>query len=169
MVLLLILGAALILAFVIAGISAAPYVPILGRDVETLLDLSGIKKGQTLIDLGSGDGYLLRAAARRGISCIGYEINPVMVIISKIACFKYRRLITIHQADLWRTKLPKTDAIYLFLMPKVMEKLNQKLTREIKTKTTVISYAFQIPHQTMIKQTSNTFVYEYDQTNNHSG
>lgn len=157
----LIVIAAIALAFAIPGISAAPYVPILGRDVNKLLDLSEIKSGQTLIDLGSGDGYLLRGAARRGVKCIGYEINPVMVIISKILCFRYRKLITIHLANFWDTKLPPADAIYVFLMPGAMDHLDRKLGSEVKQKTTVVSYAFQIPGRKIIRQTQNSFVYEY--------
>ena len=149
------------IAFAIPGISAAPYVPILGRDVNKLLDLSELKSGDTVVDLGSGDGYLLRAAAKRGVKCIGYEINPAMVIISKILCYRYRSLITIHLANFWDTKLPNANAIYVFLMPKAMDRLDHKLATELKTKTTVVSYAFPIPHHTALRQTANTFVYEY--------
>jgi Methyltransferase domain len=157
----LLVVAVIALAFAIPGLSAAPYVPILGRDVNRLLDLSEIKSGQTLIDLGSGDGYLLRGAARRGVKCIGYEINPVMVVISKILCFKYRKLISIRLANFWDTKLPPADAVYIFLMPAAMDHLDRKLQSELKTKTTVVSYAFQIPGRTIIRKTQNSFVYEY--------
>ena len=153
--------AAVALAFAIPGISAAPYVPILGRDVNRLLDLSQIKSGETLIDLGSGDGYLLRGAARRGVKCIGYEINPIMVIVSKILCFRYRKLIEIHLANFWDVKLPPADAIYVFLMPGAMDHLDTKLRSEVKHKTTVVSYAFQIPNRSIIRKTQNSFVYEY--------
>lgn len=148
-------------AFAVGGFLGAPYVPILGRDSRGLLDLSGLKPGQTLVDLGSGDGRLLRAAAGRGIRCIGYEINPFLVVISRLVCWRYRKLVTIHPANLWHVDLPPADAVYVFLMPKFMEALDRKLTRELTVPTTVISYTFEIPGRKAVKQGANAHVYSY--------
>lgn len=149
------------LAFAVAGLMGAPYVPILRRDHQPLLNLINLKPGQTLIDLGSGDGQLLRAAAARGIRCIGYEINPVMVFISRIVCWRYRKLVTIHLANLWQLHLPPTDAIYAFLMPKFIDRLDHKLTTEVTHPTLVISYIFEIPSHIPYRQGANSFIYQY--------
>jgi 16S rRNA A1518/A1519 N6-dimethyltransferase RsmA/KsgA/DIM1 with predicted DNA glycosylase/AP lyase activity len=101
----------IVLPFGIGAILGAPYLPILRRDSDRLLKLAGLKPGQTLIDLGSGDGRLLKAAAAQGIRCIGYEINPYLVFISRLVCWRYRHLVTIHTADFWHTPLPPADAI----------------------------------------------------------
>lgn len=148
-------------AFAVAGLAGAPYVPILRHDAATLLELTALKSGQTLIDLGSGDGRLLRAAAAQGIRCVGYEINPFMVLISRIVCWRYRHLITIRLANIWQTDLPAADAIYVFLMPKFMHQLDQYLARQIHRPTRVVSYAFKIPGRTAISKNRNTFVYQY--------
>lgn len=148
-------------AFALAGFVGAPYVPILRQDTRALLELADLKPGQTLVDLGSGDGRLLRAAAAQGIRCIGYEINPFMVAISKILCWRYRRLVSIHLADLWQIDIPPADVVYVFLMPKFMAKLDQRLKTQIHQRTRVISYAFEIPNQPQIAHNKNTFVYEY--------
>ncbi len=158
----ILLGLAIaITGFGVAGFTGAPYVPVLKRDHDALLRLAGLKAGQMLIDLGAGDGYLLRAAARRGIRGVGYEINPIMVIVAKIACFRYRKLIQVHLADFWHLNIPAADAIYVFLIPRLMTKLDHKLTAEIKRPTNVISYAFEIPHKQAKSKTSNAFLYEY--------
>lgn len=149
------------LAFAVGGLMGAPYVPILRRDSRPLLDLSGLKAGQTLVDLGSGDGQLLRAAAARGIRGIGYEINPIMVLVSRLVCWRYRRLITIHQANLWKVNLPAADVIYVFLMPRFMKRLDLKLTQELLRPTTVISYIFEIPGRQPATRGANAFVYRY--------
>jgi hypothetical protein len=146
--------------FALAGIMGAPYVPILKRDSTTLLDLAQLKPGQTIIDLGSGDGRLLRAAAARGVIGIGYEINPVMYAISLIVCWRYRKQISIHLADLWHTKLPESNVIYVFLMPKFMAKLSKKFEDELHHKTTIVSYAFELPDRKPVRHNKNTFVYE---------
>jgi hypothetical protein len=154
------------LAFAIAGLLGAPYVPILRRDSQALLKLANLQPGQTLVDLGSGDGRLLRAAAAQGIRGIGYEINPFMVLTSRLVCWRYRRLITIHWANLWHTKLPPADVIYVFLMPRFMTRLNDKLTTELTQPTRVISFAFEMPGRTPTQRNTNTFVYEYGQPAN---
>jgi hypothetical protein len=153
--------AILITGFGVAGFTGAPYVPVLKRDHEALLKLADLKPGQTLIDLGAGDGYLLRAAARRGIRGIGYEINPVMVIVAKILCFRHRKLVQVHLADFWHLATPPGDAIYVFLIPRLMSKLDHKLAAEIKRPTKVISYAFEIPGKQPKLATANAFLYEY--------
>jgi SAM-dependent methyltransferase len=148
-------------AFALAGWVGAPYVPILNRDSDALLKLADLKPGQTMVDLGSGDGRLLRAAAKRGIRGIGYEINPFMVFVSRIVCWRYRKLVQIHLADFWRIELPQADVIYVFLIPKFMPKLDQHLTSRLKKPTRLISYAFEIPARKPIHRTPNTFVYQY--------
>jgi SAM-dependent methyltransferase len=150
-----------LLFFALAGWKGAPYVPILKRESDGFFKLADLKPGQTLIDLGSGDGRLLRAAAKRGVHCIGYEINPIMVLISKIVCWRYRKLVTIHLADMWRADLPPADVIYVFLLPRYMEQLDHWLSQQITRPTRLISYAFEIPSRKPITKTPNTFVYEY--------
>jgi len=119
--------------------------PTLNPQTTAALDLADLKPGQTIIDLGSGDGRLLKAAAKRGLNAIGYEINPYMYLISLAATFRYRRRVKIHLADFWTAKLPEADVIYVFLLPKLMSKLDAKLTAELTRPTTVISLAFEIP------------------------
>ncbi|HVQ44975.1 MAG TPA: hypothetical protein VMT30_08545 [Candidatus Saccharimonadia bacterium] len=152
---------AIVLPFGIGAVLGAPYVPILHRDSRRLLEIANLKPGQTLIDLGSGDGRLLRAAAARGIRCIGYEINPYLVLISRLVCWRYRKLVTIHTADIWHVKLPPADVIYIFILDKYMARLHEKFRTEITAPTRVISYVFQLPGQTPIHETHNTYVYQY--------
>jgi hypothetical protein len=149
------------LPFGIGALIGAPYVPILQRDRRAALDLARLKPGQTLIDLGSGDGRLLRTAAGRGIRGIGYEINPFLVLISRLVCWRYRKLTSFHTADLWRTKLPPADAIYVFILDRYTARLVRKFETEITRPTTVVSYVFKLPGHTPIRETYNTYVYEF--------
>ena len=147
--------------FVVGMVRGAPYLPTRRRYVDEALDLLALKKGQTLIDLGSGDGAVLKAAAQRGIKAIGYEINPLLAFISRVRCWRYRKLVTVKTADLWRQKLPKADGVFVFLMDRFMERLDDKLTREASSGLRVVSYAFPIPDKKPAKQREPFYLYVY--------
>ena len=60
----------------------AVYIPTIKDQRQKALDLLNLKPGQSLVDLGSGDGTMLVLAAKSGLTAIGYELNPFLFIIS---------------------------------------------------------------------------------------
>ncbi len=151
----------LALTFGLGAWLGAPYLPILRRDAEPLLDLANLKPGQTIIDLGSGDGRLLRAAARRGARGIGYEINPVLWLISMAVCWRYRRQVTLKLANFWRVTLPSADVVYVFLIDRYMAQLEKKLSQELRTPTTVVSFVFALPTRHHSASTATAWLYRF--------
>jgi 16S rRNA A1518/A1519 N6-dimethyltransferase RsmA/KsgA/DIM1 with predicted DNA glycosylase/AP lyase activity len=129
-------------------------------DAEAALDLAEVKKGETVIDLGSGDGRLLIAAAKRGANAIGYEINPIMFLISWARCWPYRKQIKIHLRDYWVVKLPRAEVIYTFLVRQHTARLDRKLMQDVSEPTRVVSYVFGLPRDP-VRQTHNTYLYRY--------
>src|ERR1700721_4121621 len=105
----------------------APYLPTLKRPIENALDLAGIKSGQTLIDLGSGDGRIMLAAAKRGVKVIGFEINPLLVIVSRYRLRRYHDA-QIIWGNYWRHKWPEPVVFFVFLLGKYMTKLDSRLS-----------------------------------------
>lgn len=93
----------------------APYVPSLRRDIARAFDdLYAIGPDDTIIDMGCGDGVVLREAARRGARAVGYELNPFMTLIAKLVCRRYET-IRIIQANFWQVKVPgETTLVYTF-------------------------------------------------------
>ncbi|MEO7617729.1 MAG: hypothetical protein ABIS59_02710 [Candidatus Saccharibacteria bacterium] len=149
------------IAFAAGAILGAPYLPVLKAEHQALLDMCELKAGDTLLDLGSGDGRLLKAAAKRGYHCIGYEINPFLYLVSRVLTWRERDLITIHLGDYWHITLPEADAIYVFLIDRYMKRLDQKLGRELRKPTVVVSYVFAIPDKKPDMTTRNAFRYRY--------
>ncbi len=154
------LVAAVALCFGLGALLGAPYLPVRRGDAEAALDLAGLKAGETLVDLGSGDGRMLAAAARRGAKAIGYEINPLLWLWSVAATWRYRRQVTVKLKSYWSEALPEADVVYTFLLDRYMERLHRKLQTELKRPARVVSYVFALP-QTPVKQTRNTFLYQY--------
>lgn len=147
--------------FAIGAILGAPYLPVFGRDIDSLLELAELKKGETIVDLGCGDGRLLKAAAKKGVKGVGYEINFWLYLVARLNCWRYRRLVKIHLRDYWRVKLPEADVIYVFLIEHYMSKLDQKLVSELRHPTRVISYVFTIPGREPTRRTRNAALYLY--------
>ncbi len=141
----------------------APYLPTLGRQVEEALDLLDLQPGQTLLELGSGDGKMLRAAAKRGITCVGYELNPILVLISKVVTWRYRKLVTVKTANFWSVQWPPADGIYVFLLQKYMSKLDTKCAQQAKEHglLKLVSFAFTIPGVRIKKTSKGLYYYEY--------
>lgn len=163
--------ALLIIIFASAILFGAPFLPTLRIQRTTAFDLLDMKAGQTLLELGSGDGRILKEAAKRGIRGIGYEINPLLVLYSKLLTFKYRKLVRIHFRNYWHVTLPAADAIYVFLLNSYMQKLDDKLTKEYSKPVKVVSFAFAFPARSPIKEKSGVMLYilgDSTKSNSHS-
>ena len=92
----------------------APYVPSHRKDVQRAFDYFGIGDLDTLVDIGSGDGIILRIASRYGARSIGYEINPVLVAISRLLSRRDYR-VTVQLQNAWTAQLPQsTTIVYAF-------------------------------------------------------
>jgi SAM-dependent methyltransferase len=151
---LIVLGIILFVLFFMVAFRGAPYVPTHTKSVEKALDLLHLSKGDTLVDLGSGDGIVLKLAAKRGYRVYGYEINPILCAIAWLRCWKYRKLVTIKCRDFWLTKLPpETDAVFIFLAGPFLKKIDKKLRDTVAThpkSIKVASYGFRLPHVEML-------------------
>ena len=150
--------------FGIGAILGAPYLPVLKAEHDNLLDMCELKSGEILLDLGSGDGRFLKAAAIRGYIAIGYEINPILYLISLIITWPQRKKVTIYLGDYWHKSLPEAQAIYVFLIDRYMDRLDKKLSTEITSPTKVISFVFAMPNRKPDLTTRNAYRYRYGNT-----
>jgi hypothetical protein len=132
--------------FAIVVLRGAPYVPTHRPAVQEALDMLDLPKGSTIVDLGSGDGVVLKAAARRGYRAVGYELNPILCVVSYVRCWRYHKLVSVRWRDFWLTPLPRdTDAVFVFLAGPYLKRLHAKLTREHFQPLRVVSYGFYLP------------------------
>lgn len=128
-----------------------PYVPTPPEVVEGMLDMAALKAGERLIDLGSGDGRIPRAAARRGASALGIEIDGGLVAraraLTRLEGLEERA--RFQRDDLFTVSLRDADVVTLYLLPAVNERLKPKLLNEMKAGARVVSHAFDMgdwPH-----------------------
>jgi hypothetical protein len=143
-------------------IRGAPYLPTLKPQIKEALDLLDLQPGQTLLELGSGDGRLLRAAAERGIYSIGYELNPLLVVWTKVRYFRHRKYIRVVWGDFWSKKWPESDGMYVFLLQKYMKKLDNKIIQYSNSKEyKLVSFGFEIIDRKPAKTVKGLKLYVY--------
>jgi SAM-dependent methyltransferase len=153
---------AIVLLFGFVVFFGAPYLPTLGRQQETALDLLDLKPGQTLLELGCGDGKVLAAAARRGLIAIGYELNPILALFSWIRTRRYGAQVKVVWGDYWRKEWPPTDGIFVFLLDKYMSKLDTYIIQKYKgKKIKLVSFAFKVPGRKPAKVRDGLYLYRY--------
>ncbi len=142
----------------------APYVPSRRRQLAVAFDeLYSLDNSDLLIDIGSGDGIVLREAAKRGARAIGYELNPILVAISWVLSRGQPRIES-RLADFWFVKLPpETTVVYVFGESRDIKKMAQKVQDEanrLNKKLSFISYGFQVPDTVALKQMGAYYLYE---------
>ncbi len=157
----LIICSLIFVAFSFVVAFGAPFLPTLSPKVTAALDLIDLKKGQTLLELGSGDGRVLKAAAERGWKAVGYELNPLLVIYSKILTWRYRGQVKVYWANYWRRSWPPADGIFVFLLQPYMEKLDRKIVAECGKDVKLVSFVFTINSRKPVVSRPKSGLYLY--------
>ncbi len=111
--------------------------------VNKMLDMAKATTSDYVIDLGSGDGRTVIAAAKRGIKALGIEYNPDMVELSKATAAKegVAERASFMKADLFETDFSQATVITMFLLPDINLKLRPKILN-LKPGTRIVSNTF---------------------------
>jgi len=119
------------------------WVPTPDALVERMLDMAKVTPRDTLVDLGSGDGRTVMAAAKRGVKALGIEYNPDMVGLSIRNAEKMGmadRVKFIH-GDVFATDFSQATVVTMYLLSSLNLKLRPTLL-DMKPGTRVVSHAF---------------------------
>lgn len=129
-----------------SGLMGAPYVPTSGRAVDDILKKAGLKKDQVFMELGSGDGRLVRTAVKTyGVHGVGIEINQLLVLWSRFLSRRQHLTgIEFRRENIFNTNLAEADVLYLFLMPELLRKMDGRFHEKLRKGTLVISHGFKL-------------------------
>jgi len=121
------------------------WVPMASERVEKMLDLAKVTPADFVVDLGSGDGITVIAAARRGARAMGVEFNPDLVTFSKRQAQRagVADRTQFVQGDLFQADLSRASVITLFLLDEINLKLRPSLLA-LKPGTRVLSNTFRM-------------------------
>lgn len=112
----------------------APYVPSHRKDIQRAFsDLYPLTPQDVVVDIGSGDGVVLREASQHGARAIGYELNPLLVGVSRLLSRSYDG-IEIRLADFWLAALPEEATVfYAFSVSRDIPRLVKKLQAHVNS------------------------------------
>lgn len=121
------------------------WVPTHETLVQKMLDLAKVTASDYVMDLGSGDGRTVIAAAKRGATAQGIEYNPDMVALSKARAAEagVTGRATFANADLFTTDFSKATVLTMFLLPDINERLMPQILA-LKPGTRVVSNTFRM-------------------------
>jgi tRNA A58 N-methylase Trm61 len=121
------------------------YVPTPQQVVDEMLKIAGVKDGDVLYDLGSGDGRIPVTAAKRfGIRAVGIDIDPDRIKEARANAKKngVEKLVTFRNQDLFKASFKEATVVTLYLLPDLNVKLRPRLWKELKPGTRIVSHQF---------------------------
>lgn len=122
----------------------APYVPTVVEDVELMLEVGRVGPDDYLIDLGSGDGRIAIAAARRGALAHGVELDADLVELARqnARAASVSDRVAFLQGDIFDAAIDRATVVTLYLFPEANLELRPKLLAELAPGTRVVSNSF---------------------------
>ena len=154
----------ILLIFLLPGIIGAPYVPSEQKDLEmAFTELYKISKKDFVVDLGAGDGVVLKAATAHGAKALGVEINPILALWTRFSLRKLKNA-KIKCGDMYTFKLPaETTVVYAyannFTIPRLYKRVQSEAKRLNKT-LYLVSNAFDFKDIKAKKHIAPYYLYE---------
>ena len=132
-----------------AQTAGAPYVPTPTAIVDRMLTLAKVGPGDYVIDLGSGDGRLVTTAVAKykAKGGLGIDIDPKLVKLANENASKagVADRVKFVEGDLFKATVGEATVVTLYLLPSMLGDVEDKLARELKPGTRVISHDYPLP------------------------
>jgi protein-L-isoaspartate O-methyltransferase len=123
----------------------APYYPTPQIIVEKMLDLGGLKTGEKMFDLGSGDGRIVIMAAQKyHADATGIEMDDDLYrqSMQKIRSLGLEKTARIIHGDIFKQDYSPANLITVYLLPVSNDKVRPLLEKQLKKGTRVVSHDF---------------------------
>lgn len=131
----------------VALISArgVPFVPLNKKQLQAINKNIKLKAGDKVVDLGCGDGRVLRLFEKQGVQMAeGCEINLWACVLAWLKNWILKSKTKVYYKNFDKVDLAGYDVIFVYLLEGALKRLSKKLDAELKPGTRIISYAFEI-------------------------
>ena len=150
----------------------APYIPLPKKPILKILRFGGLSSDDIFYDLGCGDGRILMSGLFDfGVSkAVGYEVAP-WPYFKALFLFKYEKIkrVKLFRKNFLKADISQATFIYLYLFPKLIDKIADKISREGSPKMKILCVEFPINTNIHIKfrllkseKIDNLMVYLYE-------
>jgi cyclopropane fatty-acyl-phospholipid synthase-like methyltransferase len=150
------------LIWVSSALFGAPFQPSSEREVKEILELAKVKKGQKTADLGSGNGKIVIEFAKKGAEAHGFEINPLLVLLSlkRIKKLGLQNNAFIHWKNFMKQDFSDFDIITSFQISYIMPNLEKKLMKELESGAKIVSNTWKFPTWKPKRKLGRVYLYK---------
>ncbi|CAN5172816.1 hypothetical protein BH09PAT1_BH09PAT1_5330 [soil metagenome] len=140
-----------------------PYFTTSRYRVEAMIELAKPGKNDLGVDLGSGDGRIVIAFAKKGVEMLGIELDETLLVSSRKLIIENKlSSARIEAKNIWDVDLSPFDIITIYPMPDVLEELEIKLRNEAKKGAKILTNYYPLP--TWELTTTKDHIYLYIKT-----
>jgi precorrin-6B methylase 2 len=132
-----------------------PFIPTPEDVIPKMLSLASVKAGETVFDLGSGDGRILITAARDfRAKAVGVETRKRLVkeCRKKVSEMGLSGQVRISGQSFKKVSLKTADVLALYLSSYVLNQLVPKFTSELRPGTRIVNFDYEIPGWTPVRE-----------------
>jgi SAM-dependent methyltransferase len=137
---------------------APPFVPTARKTVRAMLDMAAIEPGDTVYDLGCGDGRFVFAAVAKGAEATGYEYSVFVYLLAKFLSL-FHPGSSIRFGDFWKKKYRDADVIFCYLLPEGMARFGREIWPTLKPGCRVVSNAFLLKDVVALEKREGAYLY----------
>ena len=145
----------------------APWHPLMPGTIRRILRFAEVQPGETVCDLGCGEGRVLITAAKEfSARAIGVEIDPLKILLARLL----RKIngvddrVNIVRGNLFDFDPGSADVLYLYLTHQAMDKLFPEILKKLKPSVRIVSYRFCLRGMTpeKVSEDKTLFLYQLD-------
>ena len=134
--------------------------------IDRMLDMAGVKSGDLIYDIGSGDGaIIIHAAKKLGVKGVGIEIDQELVERARSRAVRENvaHLVDFRAQDAFTVDISPATVVTLYMLPEFNAKLRPIMDRQLKPGTRVVSHDYAIEGWVPKRQewVPGTFVHDH--------
>ena len=142
-----------------------PWVPTAKDRARKALKMAKLQPGETVYDLGAGDGRILLLAAEEfGAKAIGVEASPLQYLVAVARSFfsGNRQNIQVRRENFYKADFSDADVLFAYMTPDHAIRFQDKFVAQLKPGARVVMIAFDFPHwmPSDVDQDNLIFMYE---------
>jgi len=134
---------------IIPALYGVPWVPTRDKRIRKALQLAKLKPGETLYDLGAGDGRVLILAAREfGATAVGVEVGPIQCLVGWLRIWfgGSRQKVQLRCGNFYKANIREADVVFIYLTSAQISRLQNKLAEEMRPGARIVSIAADFPN-----------------------